>query len=77
MCVWHNSIDATKEDGSLGRLVNHSRLRPNAEVKIVSSDTRPFLCLFAADEIASGQELLYDYGERSKATIQNFAWLKQ
>ena len=39
-----NSIDATKEDGSSGRLINHSKLRPNVEVKIVS-DTRPYLCV--------------------------------
>ena len=71
-----NSIDATKEDGSLGRLINHSKLRPNVEVKIVS-DTRPYLCMFAATGIESGDELLYDYGDRSKATVQNFAWLKQ
>lgn len=25
-------------------------------------------------EIESGQELLYDYRERSKATVQNFSW---
>ena len=72
-----NSIDATQEDGSLGRLVNHSRLTPNVEVKIVSSDTRPYLCMFASMPIQRGKELLYDYGERSKTTIQNFAWLKK
>ena len=64
-------------DGSLGRLVNHSRLKPNVIVKIVASDSRPYLCMFAATEIKSGQELLYDYGERSKANRENFVWLKQ
>ena len=72
-----NSIDATEEDGSLGRLINHSKLKPNVKVKIVASDTRPYLCMFAATLIESGQELLYDYGERSKATIENFPWLLQ
>lgn len=71
------SIDATEEDGSFGRLINHSRLKPNVKVKIVASDTRPYLCMFAATSIESGQELLYDYGERSKTTIENFAWLLQ
>ena len=70
-CSFHNSIDATEEDGSLGRLINHSRLKPNVFVKIVASDSRPHLCMFAATEIKSGQELLYDYRERSKATLQS------
>ena len=58
------SIDATQEDGSVGKLHSH-----NVEVKIVASDIRPYLCMFAATEIQSGQKLLYDYGERSIATI--------
>ena len=35
------------------------------------------MCMFAATGIESGDELLYDYGDRSKATVQNFARLKQ
>lgn len=71
-----NSIDATEEDGSLGRLVNHSKLHPNVEVKVVAED-RSYLCLFAKTTIESGHELLYDYGERSQAAIEVFNWLKQ
>ena len=71
-----NSIDATQEDGSLGRLINHSR-KANVEVKIVVHDERPHLCMFAATNIKEGQELLYDYGERSTAIIKDFTWLKQ
>jgi hypothetical protein len=69
-------IIATEDDGTFGRLINHSKLHPNVVVKVVASNTRPYLCIFAATNIGIGQELLYDYGERSKVATENFAWLK-
>lgn len=33
--------------------------------------------MFAIKDIEVGEEILYDYGERSRAAIQVFDWLKK
>ncbi|TRY70195.1 hypothetical protein TCAL_01201 [Tigriopus californicus] len=72
----HNyCIDATSESGRLGRLVNHSRLTPNLQTKVVSFKNMPRLILVARTEIPSGTELLYDYGDRSKESLEAHPWL--
>lgn len=59
----HFSIDASKEDGSLGRLVNDNNKTPNCKVKKISVEGKPHLCLFSVKAIASGEELTYNYGD--------------
>uniref|UniRef100_A0A2A4JZT2 [histone H4]-lysine(20) N-methyltransferase n=3 Tax=Heliothinae TaxID=95178 RepID=A0A2A4JZT2_HELVI len=66
-------IDATAESGRLGRLVNHSR-NGNLSTKAVWVDG-PRLVLLAAHDIAPGEELTYDYGDRSKESLQHHPWL--
>ncbi|XP_063388916.1 histone-lysine N-methyltransferase Set8 [Cydia fagiglandana] len=66
-------IDATAESGRLGRLVNHSRTG-NLHTKALWVD-RPRLVLLAAQDIAPGEELTYDYGDRSKESLQHHPWL--
>lgn len=56
------SIDATKESGRLGRLINHSK-KPNCKVQTIKpADSHPFLVLFACRHIDAGEELTFDYG---------------
>jgi histone-lysine N-methyltransferase SETD8 len=85
-------IDATKDDGSLGRLVNHSRLpvgrqpkthgpktppKQNAHVIILKNiEKRPRLLYIASRDIAPGEEVLFDYGERRPEVIAKNPWLK-
>ncbi len=69
------SIDATAETGRLGRLVNHSRLTPNLQTKVVMDEKRPRLVLVAKSDIDVGTELLYDYGDRSKKSLAAHPWL--
>ncbi|XP_052739183.1 histone-lysine N-methyltransferase PR-Set7 [Bicyclus anynana] len=66
-------IDATAESQRLGRLVNHSR-NGNLSTKAVWVDG-PRLVLLAAHDIAPGDELTYDYGDRSKQSLQHHPWL--
>ncbi|GBP65921.1 hypothetical protein EVAR_89414_1 [Eumeta japonica] len=66
-------IDATAESGRLGRLVNHSR-NGNLSTKAVWVDG-PRLVLLAAQDIAPGEELTYDYGDRSKDSLRHHPWL--
>lgn len=67
-------VDATAESGRLGRLLNHSR-QGNCATRVVDIDNRPYLILVAGQRIKSGEELLYDYGDRSKESLESHPWL--
>jgi len=69
------SVDATAESGLYGRLVNHSRLKFNCQTKVVEVEGQPHLILVAARDIKIGEELLYDYGDRSKESLEAYPWL--
>jgi histone-lysine N-methyltransferase SETD8 len=68
-------IDATSESGRYGRLVNHSRITPNCVTKVVMVSEVPRLILVAKHSINPGEELLYDYGDRSKESLKAHPWL--
>lgn len=75
MCVFFfYSVDATAETGKLGRLVNHSR-NGNLITRTVSVDNKPRLVLIAKDDIKAGDEITYDYGDRSKESLKHHPWL--
>lgn len=57
------SIDASKEDGSLGRLVNDNHKHPNCVMKKIVVNNKPHLCLFAVKKIETGSEIEYNYGK--------------
>ena len=57
------SVDAAKEDGSLGRLVNDDHINPNAKMKYLTVQGKPHLCLFAIRDIGPGEEITYNYGD--------------
>lgn len=67
-------IDATAESGKLGRLVNHSR-NGNLLTRTIPVDGKPRLVLIAKDDIKKGEEILYDYGDRSKESLKHHPWL--
>ncbi|KAI6657633.1 N-lysine methyltransferase SETD8-B-like [Oopsacas minuta] len=69
-------IDATEETGKFGRLINHSRLRFNMKSRVVVEGDVIHLCFIATRNLKIGEELLYDYGDRSRESIKNFPWLK-
>uniref|UniRef100_A0A2K5RSV5 N-lysine methyltransferase KMT5A n=1 Tax=Cebus imitator TaxID=2715852 RepID=A0A2K5RSV5_CEBIM len=68
-------VDATRETNRLGRLINHSK-GGNCQTKLHDIDGVPHLILIASRDIAAGEELLYDYGDRSKASTEAHPWLK-
>ncbi|XP_005989009.3 N-lysine methyltransferase KMT5A [Latimeria chalumnae] len=68
-------VDATKETSRLGRLINHSKTG-NCQTKLHDTNGVPHLILVASRDIEAGEELLYDYGDRSKASIEAHPWLK-
>ncbi|XP_051545835.1 lysine methyltransferase 5Ab [Myxocyprinus asiaticus] len=68
-------VDATKETNRLGRLINHSK-NGNLQTKIHDINGIPHLILLASRDIEVDEELLYDYGDRSKEAIAAHPWLK-
>jgi len=68
-------IDATAETGRYGRLLNHSRVSPNCVTKVIMLGDTPRLILVAKHHIDIGEELLYDYGDRSKESLKAHPWL--
>lgn len=52
-------MDASEEDGSLGRILNDDHKKPNCKFKVITVNNRPHLCLFAISDISPGQELTY------------------
>ncbi|XP_029022709.1 uncharacterized protein LOC114865610 isoform X1 [Betta splendens] len=61
----HWCIDASKEDKTLGRIVNDDHINPNCEMKKVEFEGTPHLCLFALREISLGEEITFNYGTSS------------
>ncbi|XP_034565553.1 uncharacterized protein LOC117831136 isoform X3 [Notolabrus celidotus] len=59
----HLCLDASKEDGSLGRLVNDNHKNPNCVMKKIIVNNKPHLCLFALKKIEIGSEIEYNYGD--------------
>lgn len=68
-------VDATKETTRLGRLINHSKAG-NCQTRLHPIDGTPHLILVASRDIKADEELLYDYGDRSKESISAHPWLK-
>jgi len=72
-------IDATAESPFYGRLLNHSCKVPNCATKPLDMED-PIdpvrLIIYAKEDIPSGTELLYDYGDRSKQSLEIHPWLK-
>ncbi|KAF1746600.1 hypothetical protein GCK72_023057 [Caenorhabditis remanei] len=68
-------VDATAETPYKGRLVNHSKLRPNLKARAISIDGAVHLILVAKSKIEVGEELLYDYGDRSSEVTSVNTWL--
>ncbi|KAG1940493.1 N-lysine methyltransferase KMT5A [Pimephales promelas] len=58
-------IDASREDGSYGRIANDCHNHPNCKMKKIDVNGKPHLCLFALNDIKEGEEIAYDYGEKT------------
>lgn len=77
---WKNEkycVDATldRTNKRLGRLINHSRKIPNCRTRIFEYNKNPHLIFVALRDVDPGEELLYDYGETDRHTIEANPWL--
>ena len=80
---WKNVlyVDATTVDGSLGRLINHSRKNPNAAAKEYKIKTGPHageraIVIRAIKCIPPGAQIFYAYGETRPEILRLKPWLK-
>lgn len=75
------SIDASQEDGSLGRLINDDHKLPNCKVRKLMVQGKPHLCVFAIENISAETEITYNYGESHwpwRATVSlSFLYIAQ
>ena len=73
---WRWAIDATEENGSYGRLINHSKTSQNIRPVIQVRKGQPIVIFIALRDIKRNEELLYDYCDTSKNAKRIFPWLK-
>uniref|UniRef100_A0A5S6QKA7 SET domain-containing protein n=1 Tax=Trichuris muris TaxID=70415 RepID=A0A5S6QKA7_TRIMR len=71
----HYCVDATEETEYKARLINHSAKEPNCVPKIIEVNDRPCIVLIASRNVRVGEELLYNYGDRSRAAVAANPWL--
>lgn len=62
---------------NMGRLLNHSRKNANVKPQLVVVDGLPYIAFTATRDVAVGEELLFDYGERRPEQLAMFPWLKE
>lgn len=68
-------VDATEETNYKGRLINHSTIHPNLKTKVIEIGGKLHLILIANRAIEMNEELLYDNGDRSTASVSMNPWL--
>ena len=69
-------VDATEESGMLGRLINHRKKNANLIPRTFIVNNSPKVVFIAATDIAIGDELFFDYGERRADVVKELKWLK-
>lgn len=69
-------VDATEETEYKGRLVNHSLRNANLKARVVDIGRSHHLILVACRNVEIGEELLYDYGDRSSNVCDMNPWLR-
>ena len=71
------AIDATNST-HLSRFVNHSMKRANVKPRVVGRNLKvPAIAFWATRNIAAGEELLFDYGDRRPEMVELCPWLAE
>ncbi len=69
-------INSQVDNGTIGRLFNHSAKYPNLKTRVKVVDGQPTIIFSAKEHITKGDDLLFDYGERSAGGLRP-DWLDQ
>lgn len=72
-------VDATEDSGRYGRLVNHSKKNANIfpHTKVAEEEGKPRVIFVATRDICKGEELLFDYNDRRKRSLNAHSWLNE
>ena len=70
-------VDATKDNCSIGHLINHSTKRQNIKPVLKVKEGKPVINFIALRDIDENEELLYDYSDNSKVSKTNYPGLAQ
>merc|ERR1719510_453479 len=75
----HFCVDATEDSGRYGRLVNHSKKNANIfpHTKVAEEEGKPRVIFVATRDICKGEELLFDYNDRRKRSLNAHSWLNE
>ena len=57
-------------------MINHSKHSANLVPRLIEIHGTPHICFFTKNNIKVGEELLYDYGDRSASAVHAHPWLK-
>ena len=55
-------IDASEENNSFGRLINHSSRHANAKGERRVIENNVYVLIISTQQISAGEEVLFDYG---------------
>ena len=69
-------LDATTVSLDKGRMMNHSMKSPSVQAKVILHQGKPRVVFLAKRDIQIGEEIVYDYGDRSPQTLEVNPWLK-
>lgn len=68
-------IDAQEEDEeNKGRYINHGKETANLDLYLFWDSEKPEAWLRANRNIKANEELLFDYGENNRRTIESFSF---
>ena len=73
---WNDTIrciDATEENNTLGRLINHSKTKANIYTKLETIEGVPYLYFLAKEDIRPNTQILYDYNDPKSG----LAWMME
>ena len=70
-------VDATNDNDRKGRLLNHSKKNFNVVASLHIVDDYPHIVFHAAGKILPSEELVYNYGDTSKKSLDAHGWLGQ
>ena len=68
-------IDATAENFTFGRLINHSQKHANVKPFACEVQGQPSIGFRAQKDIPPNNEILYPYGERDTDILRDNPWL--
>ena len=69
-------VDAVEDDGSIGRLINHSHCCANTKPVVINNENEVAIFIETTRAIAEGEQLLFNYDDNGKLGRETLASFK-